>query len=330
MDHVADSVPFGDFRAALAAVESEFSAVLGLPPLGAPMAVGGFSSPSEPRAGTLLCTMSQPDEGFLRRLDGLGACAVVVPENCGKAVAAVGHIALEAASPKYAFARLARALVPLATERGRVPGSRSPLAAVGEGAVIGAGSTIEEFVSVAPGSLVGEGCYLMRGSSVGPRVRLGRGCVLKENAVIGDPGFGFGLASGRPHARIPQLGGVEIGDDVEIGAGTTIGAGTLTPTRIGSGAKINNHVHIAHNCHIGAGALIGCHVSISGTTTIGERCWIAPGATLRNKIVVGDGATVGLGAVVVKDVPAGATVAGVPARVLDKPGPWYESETGTP
>jgi len=330
MVHVAGSVGFGDFRSALESVASEFSAVLGLPPPPFPLSVQGLSSPAAPRAATLLFSASTPQPAFLQRLQGLGRCVAVVPEGCGKQVAALGHVALEASRPKYAFACLARALVSLPAERGRLAGSRSPLAAIAEGAAVGAGSTVEEFVSVASDAVVGEECYLMRGASVGPRVRLGRRCVLKENAVIGDLGFGFGLLAGRPHARIPQLGGVEIGDDVEVGACTTIAGGTLAPTRIGRGAKLSNHVHVAHNCAVGENTIIACGVSVSGSTTIGARCWIAPGATLRNKIVVGDGATVGLGAVVVKEVPPGATVAGVPARVVDDRGPWYESETGTP
>ena len=330
MDHVADFVPFGDFRAALETVRSEFSAILGLPPGNVQIEIQGLSNRSEPQPGTVLFTISPPDKAFLRRLEGLGVCVVVVPEGFGKDVAALGHVALETQSPKYAFAKLARALVPLPVERGRLAGSCSPLAAVAEGAVIGAGTTIEEFVTVNAGSVVGETCYLMRGCSVGSRVRLGRNCVVKENAVVGDMGFGFGLAAGKPHARIPQLGGVEIGDEVEIGACTTVGAGTLGVTRLGSGTKVNNHVLIGHNCSIGENVIIGCGVSVSGSTTIGDRCWIAPGAKLRNKIAVGHGATVGLGAVVVKDVPACVTVAGVPARIMDKPGPWYESETGTP
>ena len=117
MDHVADSVPVCEFRAALAAVATEFSSVIGLPPPTEACTVHGFSNPLEPRTGTLLFTLSPPDEALLGRLKDLDWCVVIVPKGYGEAVATLGHVALETTSPKYAFARLARALVPLTTER---------------------------------------------------------------------------------------------------------------------------------------------------------------------------------------------------------------------
>lgn len=112
-----------------------------------------------------------------------------------------------------------------------------------------------------------------------------------------------------------HLGGVRIGDHVLVGAMTAIARGALQDTVIEDYVKINNLVHVAHNCHIGRGTLIGACADLSGSLTIGANCWIAPNCSIRQKLVIGEDSTIGIGAVVVKDVAPGTTVYGNPARV---------------
>lgn len=311
MDDLADPFRFADLSAAIEAARPYLSDVYLRLPEG--FRVQGVSLPESPEPGTALFAV-KADPGLLDRLTAAAPVVAVVPPGTAAGGVPDGVGLLEASDPKYAYAVLLRALVPLYAERGREPGSRGVGTVVGEGALIGRDVTMEEYVTVAPGAVIGDGCYLMRGAAVGPRVRLGRRCVLKENAALGDAGFGFGMAPGLPHVRIPQLGGVIIGDDVEVGAFSSVGAGTIRPTVIEDGAKISNHVHIAHNCVIGRGTIVTCGVSVSGSTRIGAGCWLAPQAVLRNKLVVGDYAFIGMGAVVVKDVDPGLTVLGNPAR----------------
>ncbi len=135
-----------------------------------------------------------------------------------------------------------------------------------------------------------------------------------EGAVIGGPGFGW---YGWPRQRFPPIGGVVIGYGVEIGANTTIDRGSIANTVIRDNVKIDNGVHVGHNARIEEGSILTAHCVIGGSAHIGARCWIGLGAQIKNHITVGDGATVGMGAIVVKDVPSGATVVGNPARILE-------------
>jgi UDP-3-O-[3-hydroxymyristoyl] glucosamine N-acyltransferase len=143
-----------------------------------------------------------------------------------------------------------------------------------------------------------------------PSVRIGAGC------SIGLHGFGYAKAPDGSWLRFPHVGRVVIEEGVEIGSNVCIDRGSLTDTRICSGVKIDNHVHIAHNVIIGRNTLVIAHAMIGGSVTIGESCWIAPGALIKNKVTIGDGATVGLGAVVLHDVDPGVTVVGNPAMPL--------------
>jgi len=116
--------------------------------------------------------------------------------------------------------------------------------------------------------------------------------------------------------RFPHIGGVQIEDDVEIGANTCIDRGTLGNTRIRKGAKIDNLVHIAHNVDVGENTAIIANAMIAGSTKIGANTWIAPSACLRDAINIGKDATVGLAALVTKDIPDGELWAGFPARKI--------------
>lgn len=159
-------------------------------------------------------------------------------------------------------------------------------------------------------------CIIFPFVYIGPNVELGERVVIQSGARIGGPGFGYekqddGVWKYRTHQH-----GVVIGDDVHIGANACVDAGRHRPTRIGRGTKIDNLVHIAHNVEIGEDCLIIALAEVSGSVEISDGVTVSPAASIREWHKIGNNAHVGIGAVVVKDVPAEETWAGVPARRL--------------
>jgi UDP-3-O-[3-hydroxymyristoyl] glucosamine N-acyltransferase len=118
------------------------------------------------------------------------------------------------------------------------------------------------------------------------------------------------------HVKIPQLGIVQIDDDAEIGANTTIDRGRFARTHIGEGAKIDNLVMIAHNCVVGPHSVIVAQSGLSGSTTTGHHVVIAGHVGTVGHLHLGDGAIITAKAGVTKDVPAGQTWRGAPARPI--------------
>ena len=137
------------------------------------------------------------------------------------------------------------------------------------------------------------------------------------NTVIGGPGFGFVKDNDGTWLEIPHIGGVVIGENVRIGSNCCIDRGTINDTIIGDGTKIDNLVHIAHNCNIGKNCIICAGTVLCGSVTLEDDVWLAPGTLIREGLTIGKGAKTGLGAVVVKNVPPGALVYGVPAKVKE-------------
>ncbi len=187
--------------------------------------------------------------------------------------------------------------------------------------VIDKSSNIGENVSIGPFSIIGKAC-IGKGTIIGAYVRIyddviiGENCNIKDGAVIGGAGFGFEKDEDGNRFRFPQIGDVKIGDYVEIGANTCIDRGALSSTSIGNYTKINNLCHIAHNNTIGENVVIAALVNISGGNVIEDDCWIAPGSSVRGYLRIGKGATIGMGAVVVKDIPSGEVWVGNPAIKL--------------
>lgn len=289
----------------------------------------GPCTAGEPRDGTVLFLQAAGPEA-LARLDGLRDCLVILPGGEDPGPLVRENAVLLARNPKYAYALLMTELLPLVLQRGTFSAEPLPGVRADPGFVLAEGVTIEPFVTIGPDVRIGRGTCVMRGASIGPRCRIGEGCVIGEGAVVGSPGFGFAFDGDRPPVRIPQLGGVVIGDRAEIGALSCVDSGTIDATVVEEDVKTNSHVHIAHNCLIGRGSILGAAVSVSGSTVIGERCWLGPGVVVRNKVTVGDGVTAGMGAVIVKDVAANQTVFGLPAKPTGNEVPWYESGKGTP
>jgi len=189
-----------------------------------------------------------------------------------------------------------------------------------DGAVVSRSATISDNVRLEPGVFVDhdviieEGVQLLSGVSVRSYVHIGENTIIGENTVIGSDGFGFERdALGNP-IHLPHLGGVIIGSNVKIGSITAVCTGTIDPTVIEDDVKIDNLVHVAHNCKVGRGTLITACAEISGSVTIGENVWIGPNASILQGLEIGDQSTVGLGAVVIKSVPNGEIVAGNPAK----------------
>jgi len=174
-------------------------------------------------------------------------------------------------------------------------------------AVVGANVGIQGNVTIGAGTVVEPNVAIVG------NVVIGEQCVLHAGCVIGSDGFGFERDGRGGVLRFPHLGGVRIGNRVEIGAGCCIARGTLQDTILEDDVKLDNLVHVAHNCVVGAGAFLTACVELSGGVRVGARAWVGPNTSTMQKIEIGDDATVGVGAVVLKSVPPGATVAGNPA-----------------
>ncbi len=171
-------------------------------------------------------------------------------------------------------------------------------ASVAVGAVIGAGALIGSGAVVSAHCVVGEGVTVGAGTFLHPRVTLldgvevGERCILHSGCVIGADGFGFASAGDAGWEKIEQLGRVVIGSDVEIGANTTIDRGALQATRIGTGVKIDNLVHVAHNVEIGDHTAIAGCVGIAGSARIGAHCAIGGGAGILGHLSIADHVTI--------------------------------------
>ncbi len=194
-------------------------------------------------------------------------------------------------------------------------------AVVGARSRIGAGTLILPQVTIGADVAIGAQSLVHAGARIGDRCVIGDRVIVHPNAVIGSDGFSFApdlmstavFAPGVTLTRVHSLGNVVIGDDVEIGAGTTIDRATIESTRIGSGTKIDNQVHIGHNVSIGESCLLCGKVGISGSVTIGDRVRIGGGVGIGDHMQVGDQAVIGAGSGVATNVPAGAFVSGSPA-----------------
>lgn len=172
---------------------------------------------------------------------------------------------------------------------------------------------------VDPTAFVDVSCRLAPNVWIGPNVTIFEGCEIGPGSVIGWDGFGYEWSEQRHQwTRKPQSCGVRIGPNVHIGANVCIDRGSYRDTVVGEGCRIDNLVHIAHNVIVRDHTLVIAKAELSGSVEVGKRCWIGPAACVREHLKIGDGALVGIGAVVVKDVPAGETWAGNPAKRLDK------------
>jgi UDP-3-O-[3-hydroxymyristoyl] glucosamine N-acyltransferase len=263
-------------------------------------------------------------------------------ESCASAVVA-GEFAVEqartkplliASQPRLAFARAAQILCPAAQPN---PGVHSS-AVVDPTARLGANAAVEERVVIAARAMIGDATRIGAGSVIGAGVSIGRDCTLHPNvtiypgtrignhviihagAVLGSDGFGYvrDKTTGR-YEKFPQIGRLEVEDHVEIGANTTIDRGALEVTRIGRGTKIDNLVHIGHNCQIGEDVVIAAQTGFSGSIVVENNVVLGGQVGIGEHARIGEGVMLGgQGGVLPKKILRGKGVAfwGTPAQPL--------------
>jgi len=187
-----------------------------------------------------------------------------------------------------------------------------PGAYVGKGARIGRNTVLYPGVHIGAGAVVGEDSILYPNVTVYRRCLIGSRVILHAGVVVGSDGFGF-ANPGIENRKVPQVGIVQIDDDVEIQANTTIDRGTLGRTWIQRGTKIDNLVQIAHNVVIGENSIIVAQVGISGSTRLGKRVIIGGQAGLVGHLQIGDNVMIAAQAGINKDIPASRIMSGSPA-----------------
>ena len=242
-----------------------------------------------------------------------------------------GQTVIRVPEPRLAIAQVIARLHPKRRPARRI----HPTAIVGAGAELGEAVAIGPYSSVGEGTRVGPGTTIGAGCAIGDDVEIGRDCtihprvtlyervsignrvILHSGTVIGADGFGFVMREGK-WENFPQIGRVEVGDDVEIGANCTVDRAALGVTSIGSGTKFDNMVHIGHNCRIGRHVIIVAQTGLSGGVVvddyavIGGQVGIGDKAHIESKAVIGSGA----GILTSKIVRSGQVVWGTPARPL--------------
>ena len=254
-----------------------------------------------------VATLARADSGCLsflanpryrKQMESTHAAAVVVAPSDAAAcpVAALIH-----PNPYLAYARIADVLHPRAPAAAGIHSTAvvSAAARIAASASVGPLAVIEDGADIGERAVVGPGCVVQSGAAVGadsrlvsrvtlyPGVRIGRRCLVHAGAVIGADGFGFAPDAGS-WVKVPQVGGVQIGDDVEIGANTTIDRGAIEDTVVENGVKLDNQIQVGHNVTIGAHTAVAGCVGISGSTTIGRRCMIGGGVGIAGHLTIAD------------------------------------------
>jgi UDP-3-O-[3-hydroxymyristoyl] glucosamine N-acyltransferase len=259
------------------------------------------------------------DKKFFAAASNSRASCVIAPENSS----VTASCRIEVKRPKLAFALIAEVLHP---PKKRPPEIHSS-AVIADTADVALQVFVGAFVCIGENSRVRSGTQIRAGAKIGDNVTIGTDCVIHPNVfiedgvtigdrvilhagvVVGTDGFGY-VRGDMGYHKFPQIGTVVIEDDVEIGANTTIDRGALGRTRIGKGTKLDNMVHVGHNCDIGERVVIAAQTGISGSVTIEDDCVIGGQVGFGDHIHVQSGAVIG-------------SKAGILPGKIVRPGVWW-------
>lgn len=281
--------------------------------------VSGAASLADAGPGDL-CFVAGPER--LVEAQASAAGAFLLPPGMD-----LGRPAIEVERPYEAFARYLALFLP-EPDRLYPPGvhatavihpealveatSVGPYCVVGAGARVGGGTRLGPHVTIGCDAVIGRDCVLHAQVTVRECCVLGDRVIVHAGSVVGADGFGY-LAGPAGQVKIPQVGIVEVQDDVELGAHVTIDRATTGRTVIGAGSKLDNQVHVAHNVRLGRHCALSAQTGIAGSCTLGNGVITGGQVGIADHLNIGDGARIGAQAGVIKDVPAKAAMFGYPA-----------------
>jgi UDP-3-O-[3-hydroxymyristoyl] glucosamine N-acyltransferase len=294
------------------------------------MRISGCASPESAGPHDIIFVDSAKHLGAATR--SKAGCIVLAPGE-GTVADLPGKAILRAKDPKLAFARIIAWMIPAEPIAQGIHSTAivSPKAKLSEGVAVGPYAVIEEGVQIGGGSQIGAHCFVGRDCHIGaeckfyPRVtlyhgmRVGARVVIHSGAVIGSDGFGF-VPTENGFVKFPQIGRVEIDDDVEIGANTTIDRGALDATKISRGVKLDNLVQIGHNSVVGEHSAVSAQAGLAGSTIIGRNVLLGGQVGIAGHGRIEDGAQLApqTGVPAGKVIRAGTIMFGSPARPIEK------------
>jgi UDP-3-O-[3-hydroxymyristoyl] glucosamine N-acyltransferase len=217
--------------------------------------------------------------------------------------------------PYLVYARIANELHP----QPPLTASVHPSAVIADSASVSAGAQISANVSIEEDAEIGDRAYVAPGAVIGPRckvgndsrilanatlvqdVTIGERCIIHSGAVLGADGFG-NARTDKGWVKVPQLGGVTIGNDVEVGACTSVDRGAIDDTILEDGVRLDNQIQIGHNAHIGAHTAIAAAAAIAGSATIGKRCMLGGCSALAGHINICDDTVISGGTSITKSI----------------------------
>ncbi|HZH45248.1 MAG TPA: UDP-3-O-(3-hydroxymyristoyl)glucosamine N-acyltransferase [Roseococcus sp.] len=317
------------------AADPRFFAHAGPQSLAAILAASGGTSDGDPArafAGVARLQDARPDEvTFLdgrRHLDALrkGSAGAVVTTPALAGHLPGGCLVILSPSPGLAFARIANLFHGSSMSRPGIHATAQVAAdarlganvEIGPYAVIGAGAEIGDFCRLDAHAVVGPGVVLGARSRLHAHASIshaicGERVVLHPGARVGQEGFGFAPTPEGDYVTMPQLGRVLLGDAVEIGANACVDRGSLGDTVLGPGTRVDNLAQVAHNVQTGRGCILVAQVGISGSTTLGDYVQVGGHVGIAGHLSIGSQARIAAMAGVMRDVPPGVEMMGIPA-----------------
>ncbi|HNS31723.1 MAG TPA: UDP-3-O-(3-hydroxymyristoyl)glucosamine N-acyltransferase [bacterium] len=284
--------------------------------------ISGVSGIKEAKKGDLTFIANNKYRPLLKSTK---ASAIIVPADINNTVDAV---LIQVENPSLAFANMLNIVGP---EPVVFSSGIDETAIIGKDVTIGKNVSVQPYAVIEDHSVIGDNTIIGSCVYIGHYTKIGRDSliyphvIIRERIIVGDrviihpgtviggDGFGFATVKG-VHHKIPQIGTVEIGNDVEIGSNVTIDRARFDKTYIGNGVKIDNLAQIAHNVSIGDNTIVVAQVGISGSTVIGKNVIIAGQAGVTGHITIGDNSIIGGKAGVTKNIPPNTHVTGFPAR----------------